>query len=337
MPARAERSAAAPWRSRAFGLELEGSFPAPGLPPLPPDRVTSLRGAARPAPAAPLTRLELVEPRTIDQAWPDSGARRLLAEDLGQGLERTIDHHPEIGYRLFARGFGLALVSPDGRLVRCAPPDLAPWRWQRFLVGRVLPWAAILSGLEAFHAGAVAVGGKAIALVGPSGAGKTSLVARLVLAGAGFLTDDVLALDRASDGALRAHPGASVVGLRAAELEQLSAAERERLGTLLGNDDKAYLSLARSHEAVPLGAVYFLTTGERAGGSIEPLPAPDPRILMASTFVLTLATPDRLQNLLDVCAEIASSVPAHRVRVEPGTDARALAARLDAHARALLS
>jgi hypothetical protein len=238
---------------------------------------------------------------------------------------------------LYARDFGLALIAPDGERVLCAPPGVAPWRWQRFLVGRVLPWAAILSGLEVFHASAVAIDGRAVAFVGPSGAGKTSLAIRLVLGGAGFVTDDVLALDKAPDGALRAHPGSSIVSVRAAERDAMSATERLRLGEILGHDDKTYVAIARVSSAMPLGALYFLTQSEdSAGEAIELMSAPDPRVLLSSTFVLSVQTPHRLQNLLDVCSEIAHSAPAFRVRMRPGVGAAELADKLHAHAHAVI-
>jgi hypothetical protein len=123
--------------------------------------------------------------------------------------DRTIDFDEELGYRLYARHFGLALINPNGERVLCAPPGAPDWSWQRFLVGRVLPWAALLRGREVFHASAVQVGGRAIAIVAPSGGGKTSLALRLVLRGAGFITDDVLALERTPDG-INAYPGANI-------------------------------------------------------------------------------------------------------------------------------
>jgi hypothetical protein len=327
MPVAAEPSAPSHWRSRAFGLELEGSFPAPGLP--------ALDGPYRARP----TRLELCPADAIDAAWPDDGATRLLEEWIGgRTPARTIDHHEAAGYRLFARHFGLALIAPDGERVLCAPPGVAPWRWQRFLVGRVLPWAAILRGLEVFHASAVAIDGRAVAFVGPSGAGKTSLAIRLVLGGAAFMTDDVLALDKGPDGALRAHPGSSVASLRAAERSAMPAGERRRLGTLLGHSDKTYLALTRASVALPLAAVYFLTRSEEPGAdAIEPMPAPDPRVLLASTFVASVQTPRRLGNLLDVCSEVARTASAFRVRVQPGVEAAALADELDSHARSIIA
>jgi hypothetical protein len=327
MPTTAERAAPPRWRSRAFGLELEGSFDAPGLPPV--------AGGLRDR----LTRVELVPTEQIDAVWPGEGTARLLEERAGGSTaERTIDHHATAGYRLYARGFGLALVSGDGELVRCAPPGDAAWRWQRFLIGRVLPWAALLRGFEVFHASAVELDGRAVALIGPSGVGKTSLAVQLVLGGARFMTDDVLALDRGIDGPLRAHPGASIASLRAAERDGVADRNLSRLGSFLGHDDKTYMALARAPVALPLGAVYFITRGDEADAdAIEPLPAPDPRVLLASTFVLSVRTPERLRNLLNTCADIACSVPAFRVRVQSGVGADALAQELHAHARTTLA
>src|SRR5436190_998507 len=154
----------------------------------------------------------------LDARWSAAVATRISEErfDAEPAPARSIDHVAGVGYRLYARHFGLALVSEDGALVLCAPPDDEPWSWQRFLVGRVLPWAAVLRGREVFHAAAVTIDGRAVALVGQSGVGKSSLAAHLVLEGAGFLTDDVLAVDRDA-GTLRAHPGAGILCVRPAE------------------------------------------------------------------------------------------------------------------------
>src|SRR3954471_20671038 len=165
-PAQADPAFAAaarePGRARAFGLEIEASFDAPGLPPA--------SGPAR----GPVTRLELVPAAEIDRDWPATGTERLLEEHFGEGPPaRTIDAHPDAGYRLYARHFGLARISPSGDRVACAPPEDEPWSWQRFLVGRILPWASVLRGREVFHASAVGCAGRAVAFVGDTGAGKT--------------------------------------------------------------------------------------------------------------------------------------------------------------------
>ena len=300
-------------RSRAFGLELDASFEAPGLPP------------ASGPPAGPVTRLDLVTEQAIDAlSW--SGARRILEERFGEGPDeppaRTIDVHAELGYRLYARGFGLARISHDGSIVECAPPPAEAWSWQRFLVGRVLPWAAVLRGYEALHASAVVIDGGAVAFVGHTGAGKTSLALRLVAAGASFVTDDVATVD-VRDGVPRVHPGASIAAVRPAERAAIEPAVWARLGTVLGDSGKTYLTLPRVHEPVELRAICFMSAD--AGPPLEPIAAVDPRMLLTAAFVLGVQTPARLRNQLDVCAAIAERVPALRLRPRGAPDSTSLA------------
>jgi hypothetical protein len=254
-----------------------------------------------------------------------------VLEERGAGgaAERTIDVHPRAGYRLCARHFGLARVDPSGAHVECAPPgNPADWRWQRFLIGRVLPWASVLSGHEVLHASAVALDGRAVAFVGPTGAGKTSLALALVARGADFVTDDVLALDR-SDLMVRAHPGAALASVRPSERDAIPPGEWDRLGRVLGHGDKTYLALPAVPGPLPVAALCFLSPD--AGAPIEPLAAPDPRLLLASTFVLGVRTPARLANQLDVCAALARDVPLLRVRVDPAADWATLARDVHEH------
>ena len=304
-------------RARAFGLEIDAAFPVPGLV------------ASRGGTGGPSTRVDLVPEDGIDRNWPGDGTTRVLEEQFDDDPEpaRTIDVHPQAGYRLYARGFGLARITPDGGRVTCAPPGEAAWDWQRFLVGRILPWAAVLRGYEAFHASAVAIGGRAVAFVGDTGAGKTSLALRLVASGAEFLTDDVLAVEAGAHGVL-GHAGAGIASVRPAERDAMPAATWDSLGTVLGESGKTYVALPVAGEPRPLAAIYFLRGDE--GARIEPLPTPDPRLLLASTFVLGVQTPERLRNQLDVCAAIARDVPAFALRVG-GVDAGALAGDVSEH------
>jgi hypothetical protein len=309
---RAAAPAAGRHRTRAFGLEIESTFEAPGLPP-----------ASGPA-SGPATTLELAAPAELDRDWP-ADAERLLEERFDDGPPaRTIDNHPLHGYRLYARHFGLARIAVDGSRVVCAPPADEAWSWQRFLVGRVLPWASLLRGFEVLHASAVSIGGRAVAFVGPTGAGKTSLAVRMFARGAGFVTDDVLALDRDQSGGLRAHPGACIASVRPEERAAIPAAIWSTLGTVLGESGKTYVALPRVEHALPLGAVCFLERGE--GSAFEPIAGADPRLLLSSTFVVGVQTPQRLLNQLDVCAALARDVPLYRVRVDTHGGAEALAA-----------
>lgn len=314
-------------RSRAFGLEIDSSFEAPGLP------------AVTGPPVGRGTRMDIVAATEIDARWPAGPSTRVVEERFEEDPEglaaRTIDVHQDQGYRLYARGFGLARVSSSGDAIECAAPDgQVDWSWQRFLVGRVLPWASVLRGYEAFHASAVALGDRAVAFVGPTGWGKTSLALRLVADGAGFITDDVLAIEAYGDG-LRVHPGASVASVRPAERAVIPSHTWERLGTVLGHSGKTYLALPMVLAPMPLTIVYFLNGGD--GPAVEPISRFDPRLLLSSTFVLGVQSPERLRNQLDICATIAARVPSFWLRATAGADAGRLAQTVADHADHVLA
>jgi HPr kinase/phosphorylase len=311
---------------RAFGLTVESSFPIPGLRP---------GASGEPLPGR-RCRVSLEEANVLERDWPFAEAERIDEERFDGHVEpaRTIDRHPELGYRLYARHFGLARVSADGTEVRCAPPDAEPWRWQRFLVGRILPIAAVLQGLEGFHASAVACDGRALALLGPSGGGKSSIALRLLLRGATFITDDVLVLEPGADG-FSAHAGPGTIGVRAPEELALGPEALERAGRLLGRSDKAYLELERVPGPVALGALYFIRPGPPGAASEVREPRrTDPLAVLASTFVLSMWTPKRQRNHLDLCGRLASSVRSYELIRPPDSDAGELAAAVEEHARA---
>jgi hypothetical protein len=310
---------------RAFGVGFVSDLALPALP-------------AATDPLLDPTRITLATPSELEAAWPAQGATRVVQEgEPGSPLERTGDHHETAGWRLRARGYGEAIIAPDGRTVAAAPSGATPGRFERLLIGRVLPWTALVRGMEVFHAAAVSVDGGAVLLIGPSGAGKTSLAVQLVLAGAGFLTDDVLAVDRDAGGALRAHPGARGAGLRASEQARLQARERTALGPLRALDDKAWATLPAAVGPFAVRAVCFVTRPPDSDATLpalERLREPSAQPLMASTFVTSVQTPARLANLLEVCADLAATVPQYRVRVQPDRDARSLAGLLSAELEA---
>lgn len=310
-------------RGSAFGLSLDADFEVDGLQP------------ASGGTPLPEVVLRLSDEAAIAAAWRPDQATRLSTERAGGGAapDRTIDAHPRLGYRLYARYFGLCLIAPDGGRLQCAPPPVASWRWQRFLTGRGLPIAALLRGYEVLHAGAVAVDGGVVGIVGGTGAGKTSLTLHLVLEQAQFVTDDVLVLQAADDGLL-AYPGIGVMNVRAAEHERLEAAARATLGQLLGmtGRDKLHYAMSAVAEPLPLTALYFLRPGaERGIATIRALRAPEPVRLLSSTFVTQIRPPERLATLVDVCARLAASVRMFEVAMGGCEDAAALAGRLRAH------
>jgi hypothetical protein len=104
-------------------------------------------------------------------------------------------------------GVGEFLVSSDGRLITCGVLGDAPGEsFQVYLLGQALSFALVRSGFEPFHATCVVVNGEAVAFLGDSGFGKSSLAAYLLSVGDRLLTDDLLLLQERADGFL-AYPG----------------------------------------------------------------------------------------------------------------------------------
>lgn len=106
------------------------------------------------------------------------------------------------------------------------------------------------------HAGAVAVGGRAIVLPGRSFAGKTTLVAELIRRGATYLSDEYAVLDERG----RVHPYPKALSIRA-----LGDATRSRGST---ETQAAELGAATASDAVPLG--FIVAASYRPGARWAP-------------------------------------------------------------------
>lgn len=306
------------WRGSAFGLALEAPGPLPNV-------------RAGPVGRGRRAVVELVSVSALDRSWPVREAKSVVERRFPDGAAMLqIDHHPEMGYRVWAPGHGRYVVSPAGDRIRAALP-LRTWRWQRLFFAQVLPLAAALRGLEPFHASAVALDGRAIAFVAPSGTGKTSVAAHFVAAGASLVTDDVLVLEPTSRGVL-AHPGSGLVNLDESELRAMDELGRRRLGQILGRSEKLHFSTDVIDRGVPLDLVYFLRRDGREGALAISADSRSTQQLLAAGFLAYLRSPARLVNHLDACAKLSEVALTCSVDVPAGLPARVLAKEIGAHA-----
>ena len=321
----APASNAAHARARAFGLELESTFEIPGAAP------PVGEGDGR------RVRLELASREELLGAWSPVAPERISDRRMANGRSAmAIDADPEAGYLIRALGFGCFWISPDATRIRCAPLRVTTWRWQRFLVGQVLPLTAVLRGLEVFHASAVAGPRGALTFLGMSTAGKTSVALNLVLGGAPFMTDDVLAVSPDVDGGVLAHPGIGLASLRHEADARLDPGERRRLGRRLGRDGEATrVALDCQGQAVPLRHAFLLERSKRGPLAIERLRPVDPRFLLGGSFNFIITTPERLTNQLDLCARIANRVGVHRAVIPPSVGPAELARSIEAYVEEL--
>jgi hypothetical protein len=260
--------------------------------------------------------------------WPEPAELICDLRDLDGDPIFSIEAHPEAGYLVSGPKHGAHLLSADGRRLRCAPEGCPEEAWQRLLISQVLPFAALLHGLEVFHASAVARRGEAVAILGTSGAGKTSVALELCRLGADFLADDVLALE-VRHGELLVHPGTQIAGLDHTEARRLERAGEPRREKIVAvNDREQLLRMRGAGEPAPLAALFFLD--RRSDGPPSPRfePVGDAQPLLGATFNFVLATPERLRGLLEVCA-LAARLRVERIVAGPDVDATRLAGAVE--------
>lgn len=307
-------------RGRAYGLDIEADFELLGIggpPAYDGSRHVSVEtGLAGDVETA--TRGHAVE-RLIE--IPGAEGRPIVTVDAMDG---------GAGFAIAAEGFGLAWVRGDGGRCLCAPAGGPAWLWQRFLAGQVLPFAAVLAGIEAFHASAVVLDGTCIAIAAGSGVGKTSLALNLALRGLPLVSDDVLAVEATDGDGLVAHPAPGLANVDARDSKLAERIEESGVGRRLGETERDVRMEVRRHDRpVRPGTLFFVdrtATGDRP--VIEPLSPVEPRLLLAATFNLALRSPERLSRQLEVCGRLAESCRVFKVSSPPGVDARMLAAEI---------
>jgi len=286
---------------------------------------------------------------------PHEGPPDLLLSRLSGTAARIADQHELLGetetgngatVRLFrdTRGRGFLIHYSDTGTFAISASEIRWWPGATAddeaarvdLKGRVIPLALHLSGHLCLHAGAVVVEGSAIAFLGPKRAGKSTLTAAMVRAGAGFLSDDVLPLlPPSSPGQpVRALPGAGAFRLwndSAGTVDFRTEYEAPGLGGKL--NVRIPVASAGPRESFPLGAVYLLTPAdpddepdprriripetpalmglvnntknvELLGGGEHPLILDRTSLILASTPCFQLLVPRRLDQLPAVAAKL---------------------------------
>lgn len=212
------------------------------------------------------------------------------------------------------------LVDSDGRRIWCGWLGAASLEsLQVYLLGHALSFALVKQGYEPLHATAVVIDGHAIAFLGNSGFGKSSLAAAFVCAGYGMLTDDLFLLRPSTDG-YEGQPGPPRIKLFP------KIAHRFLAGTACGipiNDETEKLVLPlREHQchdqSAPLRAIYVLAAPREVYRKqrirVTPLSPRETLIeLVRNTFNPLVTDSERLRRQHSESAQIALRVPARRV------------------------
>lgn len=202
-----------------------------------------------------------------------------------------------------------------------------------YLLGPVMGFALRLRGVLALHASAVLIDGRAVALVGQSGAGKSTTAAAFAAAGYPVLADDVLAI-RSVDGVLTAYPSYRLLRLWS-ESEAMLFGTVGELPRLTPTWDKRALHLGEAfpfhQQPAALGDVFLFGARVEASRApfVEPLSARDALLeLVVNTYANYLLNDAmRAEELMALQALLR----ARRVRrLVPHTDAGRLPALVEA-------
>lgn len=231
------------FRYHAFGLCLEASFPLPGMGPAD-------------APELPALRIEPADRAELERRWSGGANEPDWVGLLGDGRELRLERGTA-GDRLFSYGERARFhLAAEETTLLCAPPEEG-LDWQRALLSKVIPTIALLRGYEALHASALQTPHGALALLAPSGTGKTTLALALLARGCGLIGDDILVLSVDEEEGVLAHPSAPHMNV---EHETAARAVREGLIEPLATfEDEQWASARQSAvEPRPLSAVFLL-------------------------------------------------------------------------------
>lgn len=164
---------------RSLGLTIRSEIPLPGLRRVPegPSDLTVARTATQPVPVASPPGETILD-------FVKDGRRRYSAV-----MDRD-------GYLLRFSGVCEVRLSPDLKRAQVtSDPTVDPGLPQVILAGTVLAFVMQLAGQCVLHASAVEVDGRALAFVGHSGMGKSTLTIAACVAGARLVAEDVLVVD----------------------------------------------------------------------------------------------------------------------------------------------
>jgi hypothetical protein len=236
---------------------------------------------------------------------PDVGGCTIVETESGH----TIRFSGECDFR----------ISPDYRSVLV---DVASNLDRKFvpiiLTGNVLASLLGLQGECVLHASAVRVDGWNLAIVGPSGVGKSTLAAVFCAAGAQLVSDDVLRIDR-DGGRPRCYTGTAQIRLRpkAAQLAEMFPPDAREV-----TPDERVAVTPPQAEGLTFeldAALIPLPSHEARRLRVRKLPKRDAFIsLLQYPRVLGWQEAAPIRRHFEVCSEIAESVPVFEATIPWG-------------------
>lgn len=194
-----------------------------------------------------------------------------------------------------------------------------------YLLGPIMGFVMLLRGIVCLHASAVAIGERAIALLGPAGSGKSTTAAAFSDRGYSILAEDVVTLDDREDHFF-VRPAYPCIRLWPASVKALYGTETH-LPKLTPNWEKGYLDLTERPEQfqqqpLPLGAIYLLghRRDEDEAPFINALDKSEGLMsLVANTYATKLMDKQMRAREFELLTRVLNNVPLRQVTPHTST------------------
>lgn len=195
-----------------------------------------------------------------------------------------------------------------------------------YLLGPVMGFVLLLRGMVCLHASSVVVDGKAIALIGPAGAGKSTTAAAFAARGFSILAEDVVTLDDRGE-SFFVRPAYPCIRLWPASAATLFGS-RSALPPLTPNWDKRYLDLTQESgrfetEPRPLAALFLLSERRDDPGApfVEPMARAEALLsLIANTYATKLMDKQMRAREFELLSRLLAEIPLRRVTPHASPD-----------------
>jgi hypothetical protein len=221
---------------------------------------------------------------------------------------------------MYADGTEFLVNKPGTHIWATWPPEtLTLEDTATYLLGPVMGFVLLLRGCISLHGSAIAVGDRAVALVGPAGSGKSTTAAALADLGYSILAEDVVTLEDCGRSFL-VQPAYPCIRLWPSSVKALYGHDIE-LPRLTPTWDKCYLDLTQEpyefqREPLPLSAIYFLAA--RADETTAPYvhemsPGEGLIALVANTYATHLMDKKMRAREFELLDRVIRNVPTRKL------------------------
>jgi len=215
-------------------------------------------------------------------------------------------------YRYY-KNVGAFKIDGGHNIVVDPDPEVDERILRSFLLGNIMCAMLHQRGLLALHGSAIAIDGKAVAFLGQSGSGKSSIAISFMKKGCTGMADDLVAVGVSNlPMVFPAFPQFKLPQDVAESLgydqKNLSCISPQESKYAVGPDQNRFLL-----DALPLGRIYLLEKGDTM--QIERLNKQESMIelIRNSRAVDSLCAGDKLQSHFHQCAKVAEDIPMRRL------------------------